>query len=142
MGLPMRIEVRRFLASAMFTPPNTISPFETCVCENIISKELQACYACNGELLFVVDKICRNPEVSCILWSPLLFNVVVVCLFFFLFEDTFFFRGEWRSMIYNNNLCWACYFCYSLCGVLIWNKKNIHVHPFYENNCGSRKFRK
>ena len=45
MGLPVKIEVHRFLASAIFSPPNTFSPFETCVCENIISKELKACYA-------------------------------------------------------------------------------------------------
>ena len=54
MGLPVKIEVHRFLASAIFSPPNTFSPFETCVCENIISKELKACYAWmvkTGEIL-------------------------------------------------------------------------------------------
>ena len=45
-------------------------------------------------------------------------------------------------MIYNKNLCQAHYFhCLSVMS-LVETSRNIHVCPFYKNNCTSCKSRK
>ena len=86
----MRIEVHRFLASAMFIPPNTISPFETCVCENNFQRA--PCLLCM-ENCFLLLKRCAEILKS----NPYGGHS-------FVFEKkkgTFFRKSKWRSMIYN-----------------------------------------